>query len=424
MKKYYSRIDHSLTIKETSSGLPVYMVRKNGMKNIKIAMMINFGAENLNYIDCLTRRQIKVLPGTAHFLEHKLFESRENNLFQKFMNLNGEINAYTDLTKTVFQLGCMENIKENLGLFLHTLQNPYITFENVEKERDIIIQEINMYRDNPSWRVYSNFLKGLYIRNYIRHEIAGTEDDIRNITLENLNRCYEDFYTSDNMAMFIIGNFDEDYVMDIVEGSWKVKPNNGGIIRVFPYEPNRVNNPEINEKLGISKSAFTMGFKELYTESKSRYRVKQEILLNIILEAMLGNISKLKEKLYSENLIDSTFSFGVTAEKHFIFSAIGGESREPARVREYIFEELIELKNKGIDWETTDMIKSMMIGNIIKSFDNDNALMGNLINYRSRGEDYFNTLKIIEAVDDKDIMESIVEFFDPKLFCMSSIVPK
>lgn len=424
MKKYYDRIDHHLIKRRSVDGLPVYIVKKTGMKNVRIGMMINFGACHLNYFNCKNKKHSKVTPGTAHFLEHKLFESEDDNLFNKFIRLNGEINAYTDLTKTVYHLSCMGNLKENLELFLGTLQNPYITKENVEKEKDIIVQEINMYKDNPTWRVFSNFLKGLYVRNYVRHEIAGTEEHVRSISIEDLNKCYQDFYTPDNMVMFLIGDIDEDTVMEVIDKSWKTKPNAEGIIKIFPFEPNMVNSSEVMDKMDVSKNNFIMGFKELYTESKSNFTIKNEIILNIVLECMLGTLSELNEELYKLNLIDNTFSFGASSDKHFIFSAIGGESSDPRRVRDYVFEEIINLKNKGFCEENLGAIKSMMVGNVIRAFDNDAALMNSLVSYKNRGIDYFDIPKIIESVDRRDIIEGIVEFFDPKLFCMSTIVPK
>ena len=70
------------------------------------------------------------------------------------------------------------------------MQTPYFTKENVEKEQGIIGQEINMYLDNPGWRVFFNMLQAMYSKCPVRIDIAGTVESISHITPELLYDCY------------------------------------------------------------------------------------------------------------------------------------------------------------------------------------------------------------------------------------------
>lgn len=423
MKIYYKEIDHEVIKRKSHMGLPVYMIKKQNSRGVKMGLLVNFGGDDLTYADLNNKSYRRLKPGTAHFLEHQLFSS-DDSLLGRFSKLGSEVNAYTDNTKTVYYMSCIDNINDNIKLFLNMMQNPHITDKSVNKERDVIIQEIKMYNDNPSWRVYSNFLKGLYVRNYHRNEIAGSIEDVEAISTEEIRESYENFYTPENSALFIVGDIDEDRIMDIVEKSWRKRHHNKKIMKIFPHEPCSVNKAEVSEALDISTSRFAMGFKALSTEAQNEFTVKNEMILSIIMECILGPTSELYIKLYRDNLINNSFSFGVSANKHFVHSAVGGESQEPFKVRDKIIEEILGIKRDGIDYKDVQIIKSMIYGNTIRAFDNDMTLLNNLINYKNKGIDYFQILKIIDSVDEEDILKGIVEYFDPKLFTMSVAVPK
>jgi len=93
------------------------------------------------------------------------------------------------------------------------------TYENVEKEKGIIAQEIKMYDDDPNWRVFFNSLKAMYKEHPNSIDIAGTVDSIYKITKEELYDCYSTFYSPSNMALFIVGDVDIDSTMNIIKST-------------------------------------------------------------------------------------------------------------------------------------------------------------------------------------------------------------
>jgi predicted Zn-dependent peptidase len=423
MRKYYENIDESSFCLKTSSGLPVYIVSKEKSKNFHMAILVNFGNVDQRFINIKNKKYYKVPSGTAHFLEHKMFESKDEKIFEKFSRQNASINAYTNATSTVYYFSCTDNIEKNISLFLKILQNPYITHENVEKEKGIIGQEIKMYRDNPSWRVHNNFLKSLYKSNYVKYDIAGTEEDINRITLNNLLDCYKNFYTSNNMAIVIIGNVNEKAIFNQIDKEWKVKSKLGEVKRIYPHEPHHVAQKQIIEELEIAENNFIMGFKGLCTGLTGINLVKREMILNIILEYLVGDISPLYEKLYDKNYIDSNFSYGVNAHKQFIFSMIGGVSKSPEYVKEELIKEIMRILNEGINEKSFHNIKKMMIGNSIKIFDNESGLLNNIISYQNKGASFFDIIDIINSINTQDVFNSVTELFNPDNFAMSIAIP-
>ena len=96
----------------------------------------------------------QVPDGIAHFLEHKMFEKEQGDVFQKFGELGASANAFTSFTRTSYLFSATNHIKENLDTLLDFVQEPYFTPETVEKEKGIIGQEIQMYDDDVNWRQF------------------------------------------------------------------------------------------------------------------------------------------------------------------------------------------------------------------------------------------------------------------------------
>ena len=98
--------------------------------------------------------KVTIPDGVAHFLEHKLFDDEEGNVFDRFAAYGASPNAYTSFTHTTYLFSCTDFFLENFRLLLDFVQTPYFTEESVAKEQGIIQQEIRMYEDNPEWRVF------------------------------------------------------------------------------------------------------------------------------------------------------------------------------------------------------------------------------------------------------------------------------
>src|SRR5699024_4506217 len=146
--------------------------------------------------------------GIAHFLEHKLFEEPEVNIFEKFSDIGGSVNAFTSFNQTSYLFETIDNFYKNLELLIKFVQSPYLTDKYVEKEKGIISQEIRMYEDDPGWKVYFNLLEAMYPSNPVRIDIAGTIDSITNINKELLYKAYNTFYHPSNMVLFVVGDLD------------------------------------------------------------------------------------------------------------------------------------------------------------------------------------------------------------------------
>ena len=116
-----------------------------------------------------------------------------------------------------------QNFEKNLTTLIDFVQEPYFSEKTVEKEKGIIGQEINMYDDNPDWRLYFGTIANMYHHHPVKIDIAGTNESIAQITKEMLYECYHTFYHPSNMLLFIIGPVDATVIMEQVRNNQNSK---------------------------------------------------------------------------------------------------------------------------------------------------------------------------------------------------------
>lgn len=342
--------------------------------------------------------------GIAHYLEHKLFENDECDAFEQYAKTGASANAFTSFDSTAYLFSCSQYFEENLRILLGFVQEPYFTDENVEKERGIIAQEIQMYLDNPNNRVFYNCVNAVYFNNPVRIDIAGTVESIQKIDKELLYSCYNTFYNPNNMVLSISGNFDPEKAIEICDELLKPMEN-PEIDVLIPDEPNEVKEKYVVQQFPCSIPLFELGFK-LPLQSQAQ-RNTDYIVFNIMLEAALGSFTDFYIRLYDEGLINDSFALGVFMGRGFFLPVISGESRDPKRVRDEIVAELERLKKVGIPREAFETVKKMTYGALIGPFSSVERVGIGVMQAEFNGQDIYANVEITANVTLEDVMESL-----------------
>ena len=204
----------------------------------------------------------KQIPGgVAHFLEHKMFETPEGDVFYQFGRQGADANAYTSFDDTCYLFSCTEQFEQNLTTLLQQVKTGYFTPENVEKEKGIIGQEIRMYDDDAEWQSTFLLLKSLYHSTSITEDIAGTVDSIQQIDADLLNQVFAQYYTPGNQCLAVAGRVDPDKVFDIC-----LAHHSGGVTappsRCQIVEPKEIVTPCTTRQLPVAVPLACLGFKE------------------------------------------------------------------------------------------------------------------------------------------------------------------
>ena len=135
-------------------GITVFVLPKKGFRRKYAEVFINYGSNDNAFIPYGTQAPVHVPPGIAHFLEHKMFEKPWGEAFSAFASIGASANAYTGNNYTSYLFWTLENYEKALELLMEVVFSPYFTDETVEKEKGIISQEIRMYEDQPSSRLF------------------------------------------------------------------------------------------------------------------------------------------------------------------------------------------------------------------------------------------------------------------------------
>lgn len=343
------------------SGLTVIVNPKPGYTSAYAVFAVNYGS-----IDTFVKNAdggFDPIPeGTAHFLEHKLFECEEQDAFELFSKTGASANAYTTFDRTAYLFRCSENFYESLGILLDFVQKPYFTEETVQKEQGIIGQEIRMYKDEADWEVMFNLLRTLYSKHPVRIDIAGTQESIAEINSDLLYNLYNNFYNLDNMVLCVSGNVGVDEVIEVVNAHLEEK-RGSKIQRNFEYESPV---PEVNyieEKLSVATKQFLLGYKE--DLKKPVLKFEDELASDVMVEALCGKSSELFASLMSEGLIDMDFGgefFSGFGYSSFFF---GGTSSDPQRAADMIKAQIKKYAKSGIPEEAFERARRKLYGRLV-----------------------------------------------------------
>ena len=360
--KENAALGEKILFKTLSSGIKCYIIPKKGYVQKQAMLCVNFGSADEHFSS--GGRETVLPDGTAHFMEHKMFESESGNIFSRFSNLGGSLNAYTNYDSTCFYFSCTENFDKNLRLLLECVDSPFFTDENVEKEKPIITQEISMYDDDPFWRVFINLMECLFVALPFKKNIAGSAGSIKAIDKNMLYSCYNIFYTPGNMALVCVGDLEPEAVFAAADGFFRRKAA-AEVRRIYPDEPSGLNSSSSIINIPVSMPVFSVGFKD----GLGGLDICERIALSkIIVDIIAGESSPLFQKLLNSGLIDGGFSSGYLANRLMGVSIFSGRSCSPEKVAELLNNEIQGIKTNGIDPRRFELIKRKHTGGFIRGF--------------------------------------------------------
>ncbi len=399
------------------NGLSVYVMEKPGFSSSYAMFGAKYGSVDMNFMSADGER-VDIPAGTAHFLEHKLFESEEGDAFAKFAATGASANAFTSFDRTCYLFSCGENFYENFDILLDFVQSPYFTPETVKKEQGIIGQEIKMYDDSPGWRVLFNMLDGMYFDHPIKNDIAGTVESIAEITDETLYKCYSAFYNPSNMFICVCGNVDASAVLDAVEKGIKEK-NGAEVTRFFSPEPEKVAKTYAEEKMAVLLPMFVYGFK---LKCEERVKLKTQVCISLLLEILAGDCSPLYARLTRAGYIGDSFDYELMCGENYAAVIFEGETERPEKVKEEILKEIETLRENGIDKKLFSAVKCRLYGDEIRRLDSVEEICMQFAECDIGGYGLFERIACIKQISADEIYKYL-DIFNADNAVLSVIKP-
>ncbi len=392
-----------VTKHDLNNGLRVVFEKVDFFETISLGLWINTGSkdEDLNE------------HGFAHLIEHMLFKGTKSrdaiDIAKEIDRIGGYLNAFTTREYTCFYVNLVAKYYDvGLNLLSDMLINSKFDKRELEKEKQVVLEEIRMYEDAPDQLVHDLFIEDLWKGHAIGRPIMGSLESISNVTKKNLLNFFDKNYHSEKIVISVTGNFDEDKIIAILE---KIK---------FPHkEKNNKIIPEVKMNFGKGYSKKTVeqiyscwGFKGIPNYDPNRYRL-------FVFSTLFGGgtssrlYQEIREKyglcyaIYTFNssfLTNGVFGiFSVTNPKNF--SQLIGSIRKQMK----------KIMKSGVTDEELHIAKEQIKGNIIFSKESLEARMNrNAKNEMIFGRNisYLEAIENIEKVTVNDIKEIASYLFE------------
>ena len=396
-----------------ASGLTVFVHRKPGFRKKFAVLAANFGSVDGEISEAGSGRRVRIPEGAAHFLEHKLFEQEDGDAFEVFARQGASANAETSFRTTSFFFHCPDRFPQNLRTLLGVVGRPQFTEAAVEKEKEIIIQEIRMYEDSPDWLAFNRLLKGLYHRHPVRNDIAGSEASVRSIDRDALLACYRTFYDPGNLCLVVSGDVDPGEVFDLAREEFTGRVDGGPLLRHQPREPLRVAKRRTEGRLDVKRPKLLIGFKDPDLPSDGEALRRRDLLTAALLALLFGASSVPRQRLYEDGVIDDSFYASYAGEEDFGFLTLGVETDEPEKVRRVLFREIRSFGRAEIDGEDFGRVIHKLTGHFVRGLDSQEATAFLLLASAFRGVRPFDVPALLRRITPDDIRVRHARLFGP-----------
>lgn len=414
-------IKEKVYVEKLESGLTIMCIPKNNTRKKYAIFSVGYGSNDNEFIITDTNEKIKVPDGVAHFLEHKLFEQEDGtNSLNTLSALGIDANAYTTNDHTAFLFECTNNYEQALDELLKYVQNPYFTDENVEKEKGIIAQEINMYDDEPEWKVYINCMKAMYSKNPIRIDVAGSVESIQKIDKDILYTCYNNFYVPENMVLVMTGNFEPEEMIEKVKSKITIK-NKKHIEKVEYIEDEKVNQKRISEAMDVSIPIFALGYK---INPIDKDKVRRNLSIEVLLEILFGTSSELYKELYEKGLIYDLLLASHESSKDYSHVIIQGKTLDIEKVKQIINEKNEKYKKEGIQDKEFERAKRKIYGLYVREFNDVSATSIMFVTNYFKNINPFEYIESYKTISKEYLENLLKEIFVEEKMVESCITPK
>lgn len=409
----YYEIDHK-------SGLKMFVYPKPDYTSAYALFGTKYGSVDTRYKRSDRNEFTDIPAGTAHFLEHKLFESEELDAFERYAETGASANAFTSFDRTCYLFNCSGNFKANFEILLDFVRHPYFTEETVQKEQGIIGQEIDMYKDSPEWESFFNLLEGMYFNHPVKIDIAGTKESISQITAEMLFDCYNTYYNLSNMALAVSGNVSLDEVLEVADRLLESDPP-FTVNRAFADEPDGIVKPYVEERLSVVTPVFAFGYKEKPSKEGD---IKQETAMNIIFEIAVGQMSDFYKQMLEDDLINNNFGTEYFNGPSYAATVFSGESPNPRAVAERIKARMNELKSGGVDAVDFEIVRKKHYGKIVRAFTDIETVANGLVVSHFENDELFSEFRALRELDVEYVNTLLRASFNDDKSVLSVILPK
>ena len=362
--------------------------------------------------------------GAAHYMEHMMFKGTENRtakqLAEEMDALGGQINAYTTKEYTCYHTRVLDrHIDRALEMMSDMLLHPLLAEADVQKERNVIAEEILMYDDAPEELVHDALQDAIWRDSSLGMPILGTEETIAAFDADFLRAYYEKKYHTENIVLSLAGNFEaEEMLQQLNEkfGQWRRE-------EAFVWQDTRATYhiSHVEKEKDIEQMHLCLAFPAFEREHPKKYALA---VFNTLFGG--GMSSRLFQKIREEHgLTYSVYSYTTAFADTGIFTICASMNPNQAeRVLALIAEEVRAVREEGFSARLIAVTKEQMISNFIigtESTQNRMTSAGASLLLRNRVQETEEVIAQIEAVTAEDVLAVAREVLDTEKISYSAV---
>ncbi|MDD4066570.1 MAG: pitrilysin family protein [Clostridia bacterium] len=414
-------IKEKVYIHKYGNGLELLIIPKKGFINKLLMFGTRFGSIDNKFV--INGEKVELPDGIAHFLEHKVFEEKDNSVvLAKLSALGALTNAYTTYDHTTYFFDTIDNYEECAKILFKCVQSPHFSEDGINNERDVITQELQMYNDDENSKVYMNLLESMYSNHPIRIDIGGTVDSVKNIDKDILYKCYNSFYNVSNMVVCVCGDVDIDETISFIGSLIPNKIQKVDLKKLSPVEQKKILQKKIVAKMDIHTPLLAIGFKDSNISLRNNdERIKYDISVQIVMDMLLGKSSNLYKELYYDNLLPGRLTLEYLYVKDVAYAIMQMSTTNPELVIEKLKN---EMKSISFDENTFQRIRKTLYGEYIKEFNSISNIGMTVFADYMRGINTLDYSENYEKISFDDVKQVFNELFTEENMCVSIVEKK
>ncbi len=369
-----------------NNGLRIVAEKIDYVKSVSFGIWVRVGSTNEN----------DNTNGMSHFIEHMLFKGTKNRSANQIAedtdNIGGQMNAFTSKDCTCFYIKVLdENLDAAVDILSDMFFNSTFAEEEIEKEISVVIEEIKMYEDSPEDVVHDKLSETVFKNSPLAYPILGTIDNLKSYTRERVLEYKEEQYTPERTVISIAGNFDEDYLIKLLEDKFGKWENKQGLSKILDSEYNR-NIIGVNKEL--EQLHVCLGTKTIGRHDDLYYPLM--IMNNLFGGTMSSKIfQEIREK---RGLVYSIYSFTSNYAENGLFGIYAGLAYENLEEAiKTILVEMDKMKEAKITEEEFNRAKQQIKSNFILGLESTSSRMSSI----GRRELLYNEIITPDEIVDK-----------------------
>lgn len=357
------------------SGLRIITEQMPSVRSAAIGIWVNVGS----------RDEVASQTGSAHYLEHLLFKGTKSRSALEISSsidaVGGEMNAFTSKEVTCFYTRVLDtSVPTAIDVLVDMITSATITTEDVDQERQVVLEEIAMRDDDPADLVHEHFSKAMFGDAPLGRSILGTVENISSLSRRSIHSFYKKYYSPDRLVVAVAGNIDHATIVKLVRKAFAV----GGVSLdgdSAPYVPSK-SKTKIERNGGFVKFNKTTEQANVVIGVPGLDRSDERRYIQSVFNAALGG--GMSSRLFQEvrekrGLVYTVYSFGQQFQDSGIAGVYAGcNPKNLAQVREVVANVLDDVVANGITQAELDKAKGQVSGGMVLGLEDTSSRMSRI----------------------------------------------